>query len=248
MPQPDENLERLPPGRRRRKSATSGRGADGARPGKPAPGPEARRRSKAAAAGEETKRIRKRDPEKKQSQTTSETEASRDPLGKLLKLYGTNLATAVFILLIMLIPAAIAFGVMFFTEGQVARISMFVGAAFCLIGFVLFCLQLLNVNKRLELRRHGIRYVNGSIQTEFFWNEIVDIEVKRVDSTNLGVVSVHTHSNDARKPTNIMSRTDWDITIVSQSGRKIHLGDTFTNIIHKPQELIAELRLYSNTM
>ncbi|MAT16589.1 MAG: hypothetical protein CMJ46_15115 [Planctomyces sp.] len=236
----NDNLQRLPSsGRRRRK-------AENASPSRKRP---AGQRSAARSESTSSERPVRKSQGKKRPRTPVEVdESSRDPLGGLIRMYGTSLMVVILILVFFWVLGGAVFVGVLFTEGTIATVLKWVGVFFLVCGLLAAGVQAINLNRRLELRKNGIRYINGGIQKEFPWEEIVEVEVERLDTTDLGPVSLQRRSNDASRPTNVLRRSHWKITIHSRSGDTITLGDVFTNIIPKPQELISELRLRSGPM
>jgi hypothetical protein len=122
---------------------------------------------------------------------------------------------------------------------------LLVGSFILLMAAVLVCINVFNVGRRLELRKRGVRFVESGVVTEFYWDEIEDIEVNLTDDTYMGVVSVHKRSSDAVSPSGPLTKTEWHVTILSDDGRSIRLSPTFMRIIPDPKKLISQLRLRS---
>jgi hypothetical protein len=106
-------------------------------------------------------------------------------------------------------------------------------------------MNVFNVGRRLELRRRGIRFVEAGVETELFWDEIVDIEVNRTDDTDMGLVSVETRSSNAVAPSGPLTKTEWQVTIHAADGRSIQLNRMFMRMVPDPKELISNLRMRS---
>jgi hypothetical protein len=108
---------------------------------------------------------------------------------------------------------------------------------------VLLGINVLNVGRCLELRKLGVRFVESGLLTEFFWDEIVDIEVNRTDDTYLGLATVRKRSANTSTPSGPLTSTEWDVTIHAQDGRAIRLRRIFLRTVPDPKKLISQLRL-----
>jgi len=171
-------------------------------------------------------------------------ESTDDALGKMIQVHCVNLA-GVLIGSGMLV--LIGLGVLGYAlTRQPLSIMFLLSGVFALIlAAMLLGINAFNLGRRLELRKRGVRFVEFGVVTEFFWDEIVDVEVKRADATNMGLVLVHNGSSDAVSPSGPLTKTEWRITIHSDDGRSIRLSPTFMRIIPDPKKLISQLRLRS---
>jgi hypothetical protein len=102
---------------------------------------------------------------------------------------------------------------------------------------------LFNLGRRLELRKKGIRFVDPLFELEFFWEEIADVQVNRVDETDYGVATVRSKGAHYMKPSGALTHTEWDVTIQSHDGRAMHLTSSFLKIVPDPRKLISQIKL-----
>jgi hypothetical protein len=165
-----------------------------------------------------------------------------DPLGKLLQQYRVNLAGVLVISGVILL---LGLGILAYalTRQPYSLTFLLVGTVTLLLALALLGINAFNVGRRLELRKWGVRFVQSGITTEIFWDEIADIVVSRTDDTNFGVATVRRRSADASSPSGLLTKTEWDITIVGQDGRKIRLPPMFLRTVPDPKRLISQLRL-----
>jgi hypothetical protein len=171
-------------------------------------------------------------------------ESADDRLGKMILVHCVNLAGA---LIGSGTLALIGLGVLGYALVRQSFSLMFLlaGVFVLILAAMLLGINVFNVGRRLELRKRGVRFVESGIVTEFFWAEIVDIEVKRSDNTNMGLVRVHKRSSDAVSPSGPFTKTEWHVTLHADDGRTIRLTPTFMRIIPDPKKLISQLRLRS---
>jgi hypothetical protein len=167
-----------------------------------------------------------------------------DALGKMIQVYSVNLAG---VLIGSGTLALIGFGLLGYalTRQPLSIMFLLAGVFVLILAAMLLGLNAFNLGRRLELRKRGVRFVESGIVTELFWDEIVDIEVKRSDATNMGLVTVHKRSSDAVSPSGPLSKTEWHVTLHSNDGRSIRLSPIFMRIIPDPKKLISQLRLRS---
>jgi len=167
---------------------------------------------------------------------------SDDPLGKLLEEYRVSLAG---VLLMSGVNALIGLGLIAYalTREPYSLPWLLAGTFVLLVVVALLGTNVFNVGRRLELRKHGVRFVEGGVETAFTWDEIADVEVNRTDDTYLGVASVRRRSSNASRPAGPLTKTEWDVTIHAHDGRTIRLRPTFFRIVPVPKKLISHLRL-----
>jgi hypothetical protein len=170
--------------------------------------------------------------------------ASPDPLGETIKKYEVTWAG---ILVVCGSLAVLGLGsVLYGLFGSIWSLGfLLVGAAVILCAIVLAVMNVFNVGRSLELRRHGLRFVDAGIETEFLWSEVVEIEVNRTDDTNMGLVSVEKRSADAVSPSGPLTKTEWQVTIHAGDGRSINLNRAFMRMVPDPKELISNLKMRS---
>jgi hypothetical protein len=169
---------------------------------------------------------------------------SDDSLGKLLRQYRVSLAG------VLVVAGAVALvGLAVLTLGltrkPISPTFLFKGAVALLMGFALVGINLFNVGRKLELRKHGVRFAESGVATELAWEEIADVEVSRLDRTYLGVASVWKRSADASRPSGLLTNTEFTVIIHAHDGRRIRLSPVFLRGVSDPKKLIAELRLRS---
>jgi hypothetical protein len=186
-----------------------------------------------------------RDPDKrpeKKRRKTDEAESDDDPLGKLVKEYGVNLAESL-----------VGGGVIGLVGGGLMAYGLsrdpyslgwtLAGGVVVLAAVVMLGLSLLNVGRKLELRKRGIRWTEFGMVTEFAWDDISDVEIDRRDETYLGVASVQKRSSDAVSSSGPLTKTEWDVTIHAHDGRTIHLRPLFLRTVPDPKKLLSQIRL-----
>lgn len=184
----------------------------------------------------------KRAKKKSRKPKDSETTPGRDRLGKLVQTYGVNWAeVAVGSGILALIGGGI---VIYALSGDaVSTIWLIIGVGCVLMALAFVVYNALNIGRRLELRKRGIRFTESGSVTEFPWDGIVDIQIDRRDETNAGIVSIHKRSSDGVTGSGPLTKTEWDITIINRDDRTIRLTPTFLRIVPDPQKLISQLRL-----
>lgn len=173
-----------------------------------------------------------------------ERRGSDDPLGKLIVQYQVTLAA---VLVVSGTVALLGLGLIGYGRNAQPRSVLFlsIGTAALLLAVVRLAMNAFNIGRRLELRKRGVRFCELGSQTEFFWDDITDIEVNRLDETNLGIASVRKKSPDAVSPSGLLTKTEWEITIHAQDGRRIHLSRMFLRMVPDPKKLVSQLRMQS---
>lgn len=192
-----------------------------------------------------TKKRPKRDPDErpeKKRRKAEEIDSGDDALGKLVKQYSVNMAEA---LVVFGIIGLIGGGMVGYAVSRdpYSIAWLCVGSVVLLAAVVLLGLSLLNVGRKLELRKHGIRWTEFGSVTEFAWDDIADVEIQRQDETYLGVASVHKRSSDAISSSGPLTKTEWDVTIHAHDGRTIRLRPLFLKTVPDPKKLISQIRL-----
>ena len=181
---------------------------------------------------------------KKRKKSDAGSDDAGDSLGKVIDKYEVNLAA---VLVVGGVIAAIGLGVAGY--GLIAEptslIALGIGTLLLLAAIVFLVLNLFNAGRKLEVRKRGLRYTEMGIETEFLWDEIVDVSVNRTDETNLGVATVGRKSSDSLSPSGPLTKTEWDVTITSESGRTMHLPAMFFKIVSDPKKLINQIRMRS---
>jgi hypothetical protein len=167
-----------------------------------------------------------------------------DPLGELVKKYHVTLAS---VLVVSGAVAVVGLGVLAYALIRDPWSPGFalVGIVVLLCAGVLLVMNVFNVGRRLELRKRGLRFVEAGVETELFWDEIVDVEVNRTDDTNLGLATVQKRSSDAVRPSGLLTKTEWQVTIHTRDGRSVRLSRMFLRMVPDPKELISNLRMRS---
>jgi hypothetical protein len=89
----------------------------------------------------------------------------RDPLGKVLKVYRPNTAASVMIAILMCVAGGGALLYCQFHQPYPYKI-MLAGVVLLVLGPVMAAVSLFNSRRSLEIRRHGVRLVDGQNATE----------------------------------------------------------------------------------
>jgi hypothetical protein len=193
------------------------------------------------------KRQRRRDSDEDDPGERSKPDDSKgEPLGKLLQQYQVSLAGVLIIsgVLVLIGAGALTYGLIGEPTSQwTSLVLLLIGTAVLLLAFVLLAMNAFNIGRRLELRKRGVRFVELGKVTELFWDEITAIEVNRADDTYLGVATVRRHSADASRPSGLLTKTEWHVTIRGQDGRTIQLRPMFLRTVADPKRLISQLKL-----
>jgi hypothetical protein len=181
------------------------------------------------------------------SARSASDEAEQDPLGKLIEEHRMTLAGVIVVCGVL---AGIGGTSLWWGWAQRPRTlfalsAMGIGAFVLLMALVLLFTNVFNVGRSLELRKHGIRYTERGQTKEFRWNEIAAVETDRLDSTNLGVATKYTRSNNAAAPSGPLTRSEFTVTIVADDGRTIRLPPSFLRSVGDPRRLISNLKLRS---
>jgi hypothetical protein len=165
-----------------------------------------------------------------------------DPLGKTINCYAVSLAGA---LIVSGIGGVVGLGLTGYGLAQDPMSVLFlaIGALFAVLALLWLGVNLLNLGRRLEVRKNGIRFVEAGDQTELLWEDIADIQVNRTDNTYMGVVSVQTKSSNYVPPSGPLTKTDWDVTIRARDGRTIRLRPTFLKLVPDVRKLITHMRM-----
>lgn len=181
------------------------------------------------------KKHKKRSPDKT-------LEALDDSLGELIDCYRVNVAV---IALGCAVAALIGFGLVGYglTREPISRGFVIAGGAVVLLAFVLLATSGFNIGRSLELRKQGIRYRELGHEVEIRWDDVVDVQVERIDRTNMGVVTKHTRSSDEVSPSGPLTNTEWQITIIGHDRQRICLRPTFLKLVPDVRKLISRLRL-----
>jgi hypothetical protein len=182
---------------------------------------------------------------KKQTQRRKKpVESGDDPLGKIIQLYQIHLGV---LLVVFGVISLIGLGVMSLAWVWTAHKLPFLfgGGLVILTAVGAFGMSVANVGRSLELRKYGLRYTEGGTSTEFLWDEIIDVEVDRIDETYLGVASVRRRSQDGYGLSGPLTKTEMRITLHSQDGRSIDLSPTFLKTVRDTRNLLSQLRLRS---
>jgi hypothetical protein len=181
-------------------------------------------------------------PGQKKRPQSKDVAPDGDRLGKLVKQYGVNLAEMIVACgMLGLIGGGILLYA--FNQDPAPILWLIIGGGVLFMGVALLVYNALNVGRRLEVRKLGVRFTELGESTEFTWDEIVEIEIDRRDETYLGVASVEKRSSNASSPSGPLTKTEWDVTILAQDGRSIHLKPMFLRIVPDPKKLISQLRL-----
>jgi hypothetical protein len=124
---------------------------------------------------------------------------------------------------------------------------MLAGVALLVAGPVMVAVSLFNSRRSLEVRRHGLRLVEGQQVTELAWDELADVEVKRTEVTSLGVATVWSQRSDLQKPGLFSARTEWEVVLHARDGRAIRLTRTFLQYVPDVRSMVILLRKYAGS-
>jgi hypothetical protein len=189
------------------------------------------------------KRRRNRSPhEDDRDESSTPIDSADDPLGKLLQQHQVSLAG---VLIMSGLIGLVGIGVLTYalTRQPYSLTFLLVGTLTLLLAVAVLGMNAFNIGRRLEVRKRGLRLVEFGAVTEFFWDEIADVEVNRTDNTYLGVATVRKRSADASSPSGPLTNTEWDVTIHGHDGRTMHLRPMFLRTVADPKKLISQLRL-----
>jgi hypothetical protein len=166
----------------------------------------------------------------------------KDPLGKLIQKHEVSLLG---VLLLAGVVFLIGLGILAFAllRDPISLIALLIGTGVLLFSVVILGLNVFNVGRRLELRKRGVRFVQFGVATELFWDEIVDVEIDRTDSTYVGVATVRRRSADASSPSGLLTNSEFEVTIRGRNGATIRLPKNFLRTVGDPKKLISQLRL-----
>jgi hypothetical protein len=169
--------------------------------------------------------------------------SQRDPLGKLIKSYRPNAAVGVMVAILMALAGT---GVLLYCQFHrpYPFKIMLAGAVLLVACPVMVVVSLFNCRRSLEVRRHGIRLLDGLNVTELAWDEIAEVEVNRTDVTSLGVATIWSRHSDLRKPGLLTARTEWEVLLHTRDGRTIRLSRTFLQYVPDVGSMVTLLRKY----
>jgi hypothetical protein len=165
----------------------------------------------------------------------------RDPLGKVIKVYRPNTAAGVMIAILMCLAGG---GVLLYCQFHrpYPYKIMLAGVAFLVAGPVMAGVSLFNSRRSLEIRRHGVRLVEGQNATELSWDELADVQVNRMDVTSLGVATIRRRRSDLQTPGLLTARTEWEVILHTHEGRTIRLSRTFLQYVPDVRSMVIQLR------
>jgi hypothetical protein len=165
-----------------------------------------------------------------------------DPLGKLIERHHVSLCGVLviggFLLLVGLGVTGYAL-----TREPISLLFLAIGGFVLLMAGAFLVFSLVNVGRKLEVRKHGLRYTAAGTETELRWDEIAAVEVQRTDDTALGVVNVVKTSADTDSASGPLTQTDWDVIIHAHDGRSIRLPPMFFKIVPNPKKLINQIKM-----
>jgi hypothetical protein len=173
---------------------------------------------------------------------THEGGADYDALGELISRHAVSLGS---VLIVAAVGALVGAGLLVFalTREKISVLFLVIGAGVILLAGALLVTSVFNIGRRLELRKKGIRFVDPYYDVEFFWEEIADIKVNRLDQTDYGVATVWKRGGHYMTPSGPLTQTEMDVTIQAHDGRAIHLNSSFLKIVSDPRKLISQIRL-----
>jgi hypothetical protein len=168
--------------------------------------------------------------------------SAADPLGELMSRYHVSLVG------VLIVSGAVAFvglgliGCAMIWQ-SLSMIFLLIGTAVLLVAVALLGMNVFNVGRRVEVRKRGIRFVEAGVETEMFWEDIVDIQVNRTDDTALSVVSVRKRGSHYATPSGPLTSTEWDVAITVQDGRTIHLRPAFLKLVPDVRKLVSQMKM-----
>jgi hypothetical protein len=172
--------------------------------------------------------------------------SQRDSLGKVIKLYRPNTAASVMVAILMCVAGG---GVLLYCQFHhpYPFKIMLAGVALLVAGPVMAAVSLFNSRRSLEVRRHGLRLVEGQQVTELAWDELADVEVNRTEVTSLGVATIWTRRSDLQKPGLLTARTEWEVLLHTRDGRTIRLSRTFLQYMPDVGSMVILLRKFAGS-
>lgn len=170
----------------------------------------------------------------------------RDPLGKLIKVYRPNTAVGVAVAILMGLAGGSVLLYCQFHHPYPYRI-MLAGVVLILASPVMLIVSMFNSRRSLEIRRHGVRLVEGGQVTELAWDEIVQVDVERTDVTSLGVATISTRRSDLKRTSLLPARTEWEVRIQTRDGRMIRLSRMFLQYVPDVKSMVILLRKYAGS-
>jgi hypothetical protein len=170
--------------------------------------------------------------------------AHRDPLGKVIKVYRPNTAAGVMTAILMCVAGG---GVLLYCQFHrpYPYKIMLAGVVLLVAGPVMAGVSLFNSRQSLEIRRHGVRLVEGLNVTDVAWDELADVQVNRTDVTGLGVATVRRRRSDLQTPGLLTARTEWEVILHTHDGRTIRLGRTFLQYVRDVRSMVIQLRKFA---
>jgi hypothetical protein len=170
----------------------------------------------------------------------------RDPLGKVIKIYRPNTAAGVLVAILICLAGG---GVLLYCQFHrpYPYKVMLAGVVLLAAGPVMAVVSLFNSRRSLEVRRHGVRLVDGQKATELAWDELAEVEVNRTDVTGLGIATIRTQRSDLKKPGLLTARTEWEVILHTHDGRRIRLGRTFLQYVPDVQSMVILLRKFAGS-
>lgn len=172
-----------------------------------------------------------------------------DRLGSLIEQHAVSMGGLIIVcgVLLLIGVGILGWG---YTQEAVNRMSvtaMIIGGFIMLMGLILFGINVVNVGRRLELRKRGVRFSDHGRTTEMLWSEIAHVEVDRLDATNVGVGTKYTRSSDAAAVSGPLTKTEFTVTLHSDTGEVIVLTSIFLRTVADPKKLISSLKLRAGT-
>lgn len=168
-----------------------------------------------------------------------------DSLGRLLEHHEVTLGGLIVVcgITAAIGSAGLIWGLVQERTGRVWLTAVIIGAFVILLAGILFCINIMNLGRRLELRKKGLRWQERGNTVEFFWKEIAHIEVDRLDATNIGVGTKYTRGRDAAAVSGPLTKTEFTVTVTTSDGRSLTLSPIFLRTVSDPKKLITNLKL-----
>ena len=167
--------------------------------------------------------------------------AGGDALGKLIKVYRPSASAMLGVALAALLGGI---GVLVYCQFQrpYPFKLMLLGIFFLAMTPVVLVINAFNFARCFQVRQHGVRFVDRNINTELYWDEIADVEVKRTEVAGLGVVTVWTKRSDLGASGLLTSRSEWEVLIHAHDGRTLRLSPNFLQHVPEVRSLVILVR------
>jgi hypothetical protein len=169
--------------------------------------------------------------------------ADDDPLGPLMSSHGGVTLAGLLIVSGVIAVVGLVLTIVALTRETTSIVMLVIGGVLLLLAAAFLVMNVFNIGRRLEVRKHGIRYIESGSETEMQWDDISAIHVSRTDDTYMGPISTERRSSDSYTPSGPLTKTEWDVTIEAHDGRSIHLSSAFLRMVPDARKLINQMKL-----